>query len=68
MTHRPWRELFEQLPPEDQAAIKANTAKVLGRPGGGCLLTGAVSPRLAHHEGTIVHSRPDTEEHAAFRA
>ena len=29
MTHRPWWELFEQLPPEDQAAIKANTAKVI---------------------------------------
>lgn len=27
--HRPWRELFEELPPEDQAEIKANTAKVL---------------------------------------
>ena len=27
--HRPWRELFEKLPPEDQAEIKANTAKVL---------------------------------------
>ncbi len=26
---RPWRELFEKLPPEDQAEIKANTAKVL---------------------------------------
>ena len=42
MTHRPWRELFEQLPPEDQAAIKANMAKVIeerrrerGRGGGG---------------------------------
>ncbi len=30
MRLRPWRELFEQLPPEDQAAIKANTAKVVG--------------------------------------
>ena len=27
--HRPWRELFEKLPPEDQAEIKANTTKVL---------------------------------------
>ena len=27
--HRPWRELFEKLPLEDQAEIKANTAKVL---------------------------------------
>ena len=27
--HRPWRELFEKLPPEDQAEIKANTARVL---------------------------------------
>ena len=27
--HRPWRELFEKLPSEDQAEIKANTAKVL---------------------------------------
>ena len=27
--HRPWRELFEKLPPEDQVEIKANTAKVL---------------------------------------
>ena len=29
MRTRPWRELFEQLPPEDQAEIKANTEKVV---------------------------------------
>lgn len=29
MRHRPWRELFEKLPPKTQAEVKENTAKVL---------------------------------------
>lgn len=29
MKHRRWRELFERLPPEIQAEVNGNTAKVL---------------------------------------
>ncbi|MDE0107207.1 MAG: hypothetical protein OXN96_05335 [Bryobacterales bacterium] len=29
MKHRPWRELFERLPPKTQVAVKENTAQVL---------------------------------------
>ena len=29
MKHRRWRELFERLPPEIQAEVNRNTAKVL---------------------------------------
>ena len=29
MSHRPWRELFERLPPKTQAEVKENTATVL---------------------------------------
>lgn len=31
MKHRPWRELFERLPPEAQVDVKKNTAQVLAR-------------------------------------
>lgn len=27
--HRPWRELFERLPPKTHAEVKENTAQVL---------------------------------------
>ena len=29
MSHRPWRELFERLPPKTQAEVNEHTAKVL---------------------------------------
>ena len=29
MKHRRWRELFERLPPEIQAEVNGNTARVL---------------------------------------
>jgi hypothetical protein len=33
MKHRPWRELFERLPPKPQAEVKENTAQVLAELG-----------------------------------